>query len=67
MEHFEKKYNELRSAFDINKRALDDVLITLEEIQKETDIDNIKDVLRHATITQKHAISSIGSKCGYSE
>ena len=67
MDHFEKKYNELRSAFDMNKRALDDVTIIMEELQKEIDIDNIKDVLRHAIISHKHAVSSIGLKCGYSE
>ena len=69
MESFEKKYNELRSAFDINKRALDDAVIIMEELSNGI-IDmpgSTRDMVESAAKRQKAAISEIGKECGYSE
>ena len=69
MDHFEKKYNELRSAFDMNKRALDDGVMIMEELSNGV-IDmpvKTRELIESAAKKQKTAVTIIGSKCGYSE
>jgi len=61
----DSEYNALRSAFDVNKRLLDNVLITLEEAEKHTNDDILRRALNRAAAEQRVAITEIGLKCGY--
>lgn len=62
---FEKRYNGLRSAFDLHRKALNDVLMTLEEVKKDIADDALKTALGIAIERQEKAIKEIGLKCGY--
>ena len=69
MDHFEKKCNEFRSAFDMNKRTLDAAVLIMEELSNGI-IDmpvETRELVESAAKNQKAAISDISLKCGYSE
>ena len=62
---FEKRYNSLRSEYDIGRVHLQSAVIALEDCAKQVEFASTKDALNQAAHDLKTTMNRMGSVCGY--
>ena len=64
---YEKRFNELRSTFDLRRKYLIDSVIILEVISENSKEPISKELAEKVLPSLRQAIDDIGAKCGYAK